>query len=238
METRIKWLNSPQIGADEIKAFADAVRKQPFTKGSSRGFIPSEIRPRSVSGRFIERIEGSRRFTDPFGVVFDVPFVSYEAITFRIAASYPHIELVNSPRSTKRLFSIVDSCCKDSFTIEPAAADLDRWLDAIGDVLGPATVEEFRCDDIAVDSGLAADMTFAGSGDILASARKFLGKRIREMVYAKVSFDLGNRKLRATLFSSGVAKLYSEYDDGIVATLRGCLGQTITPSERSQSGRT
>jgi hypothetical protein len=226
METRIKWLHSPSLSGRNLGLLIAGIQAAPFTQESERGFIPTEIRGRSVSGRYIERISGKKIFIDPFGQKIEVPFITFETTTFRIGLNSPQIEITNPPRSLKRFFNTIASMSETTFTITPVSVNVVDWIDLLTSKLGDSYVSEIKCDDLSLSPSLVADMTFSGGKDVLQSTRQFLKSNFRNVSYALVNFDLGNQSLQVALYSTGIAKFFPECDPRIANIFRESINST------------
>jgi hypothetical protein len=223
METRVRWFRSQQLDSTVLKTLAAEVARHPFSAESARGFIATEVRPRSIAGRFVQRITGERVFRDAFGGVVKMPFVTFETTAFRLSSVAPQIELLDAPRGARRLFQFLGEVSPIAFSVESIEVDPIAWIEALVPTFGPATVRELGCRDLTITPSLAADMTFSGSGDVLAASRKFLGSKFQAVRFARADFASGSRTVGFQFQSSASLKALTEVPVGALNTIREAL---------------
>jgi len=234
METRIKWLHSSGLSRRNLGLIIAGIESAPFTQESARGFIPTEIRGKSISGRYIERITGKKVFFDPFGEEIEVPFTTFETTSFRIGLDAPEIEITNPARSLRRFFNAISALSDATLTSSPISVNVTDWITALSQRLGESTVSKIKCDDLTLSASLVADMTFSGGKDVLQSTRQFLKSNFRNVSYALVNFDLGNQSLEVALYSTGVAKFFTEFDSRTINVFRESINVSVSIEKDSQ----
>lgn len=223
METRIRWFRSPQLDASALKTLAAEVARHPFSAQSERGFFQTEVHAKSIAGRFVQRVTGEQVFRDAFGGAVKVPFVTFETTAFRLSSVAPQIELLDAPRSARRMLQYLGELGSMSFTVEPIEIDPVAWIEALVPTFGAATVRELGCRDLTISPSLAADMTFTGSGDVLASSRKFLGAKLQSVKFARAEFANGNRPLEIQFHSAASIKTFTDVPPGSLNSIREAL---------------
>lgn len=223
METRARWFSSPQLDAAVLKALAAEIARHSFSAESTRGFIATEVRPRSIAGRFIQRIAGEQVFRDAFGAAVRMPFVTFETTAFRLSSVAPQIELLDAPRGARRLFQFLGELSPSPFTVEAVEVDPIAWIDALVPTFGSATVRELGCRDLAITASLAADVTFSGGGNVLAESRKFLGAKFQSVKFARADFASDSRTVAFHFQSSASIKALTEIPVGALTTIREAL---------------
>lgn len=227
METRVKWIESPQIDSGAMKNLAREIQGRIFSQNVSRGFLPDAIRrPRFITGKFIERIEGTRLVADPFGSSLELPFVTFETVTFRISSEFPHFEILDAPRSLNRFTNFLSEISGVRFSLSPVSADPMLWAENLSQTWGEMTVSELRSDNLTITPSLSADITLSGSCDILVAARKYFSPRPLVVSIINATFGEGARQIRATLSNLGSCKVTLEPQDQRFADLRTALQQS------------
>lgn len=220
MESRAKWFRSRQIDAGLLKALAAEISRHPFSPQSDQGFIQTEVRGKSVAGRFVQRITGEQVFRDAFGGTVKMPFVTFETTTFRLSSVAPQIELLDAPRTARRMFQFLGELTTTSFAVETVEVDPILWIEALVPAFGTATVRELGCRGLTISPTLAADMTFTGSGDVLAASKKFLGSKLQAVKSARAEFPNGNRPLEIQFNAAASIRAFREIPSGTLNAIR------------------
>lgn len=223
METRIRWFRSPQLDAGVLKKLAAEIARHPFSAQSERGFIQTEVRAKSIVGRFIQRVTGEQVFRDAFGGAVKMPFVTFETTSFRLSSVAPQVELLDAPRSARRLFQFLGELGSTTLAVDVLEVDPVAWIEALVPTFGAATFRELGCRDLAISPSLAADITFTGSGDILASSRKFIGAKISSVKFAQAEFANENRPFEIQFHVTGSIKTFTDIPSGTLNSIREAL---------------
>ena len=223
METRTRWFRSSQLDAGVLKTMAAEIARHPFSAHSERGFIQTEVRAKSIAGRFVQRVTGEQVFRDAFGGAVKMPFVTFETTAFRLSSVAPQVELLDAPRSARLLFQFLGELGSMSMSVNVIDVDPVAWIEALVPTFGTATVRELGCRDLTISPSLAADMTFTGSGDVLASSRSFLGAKLQSVKFARAEFANGNRHLEIQFHATASIKTFTEVSPGALNSIRDAL---------------
>jgi hypothetical protein len=229
METRAKWVESPEIDSSVLKELSREVQSRLFTNRIARGFLIDSIRPRSIAGKFIERIEGTRLVADPFGTNLELPYVTFETVNFRIYSEFPQFEFVNAPRSLVRFTNFISEILEVSFSLKPILIDPLVWGEKLTVPWGKMSVSELRSDNLNISQSLSADITLSGNGDILNAAQKYFSPRPLVPSIINASFGDGDNQLNATLSNIGSCKVALEPQDRRFPALRDALQRAAHP---------
>ncbi|HVU45425.1 MAG TPA: hypothetical protein VHD85_04820 [Terracidiphilus sp.] len=206
-----------------LKTLAAEIARHPYSAHAERGFIQTEVRGKSIAGRFIQRVIGEQIFRDAFGGAVKMPFVTFETTAFRLSSVAPQIELLDAPRGAKRMFQFLDELGSISLAVDVIEVDPVAWIEALVPTFGTATVRELGCRDLAISPSLAADMTFTGSGDVLASSQKFLGPKLKSVKFARAEFANGNRSFEIQFNTSASIKAITDLPSGALNSIRDVL---------------
>lgn len=66
-------------------------------------------------------------------------------------------------------------------------------------------------------------MTFTGSGDVLASSRKFLGAKLQSVKFVRAEFANGNRPMEFQCHATASIKTLTEVAPGALNSIREAL---------------
>jgi hypothetical protein len=227
METRARWFRSPQLDAGVLKTLAAEIARHPFSAQSERGFIQTEVRAKSIAGRFIQRVTGEQVFRDAFGGAVKMPFVTFETTAFRLSSAPPQVELLDAPRSARRMFQFLSELGAMSLAVDVIEVDPVAWIEALVPTFGAVTVRELGCRDLTISPSLAADMTFTGSGDVLASSRKFLGAKLQSVKFVRAEFANGNHPIELQCHATASIKTFTEVPSGALNSIREALRKLV-----------
>lgn len=228
MESRTRWYASPQITRTFLNALKGGVSKRAFTTKSERGFLITSSRQDSVSGRYIEKITGKRLVPDPFGQTIELPFVTFETITFRLSSNFPQIELIDAPRNAKRLFLAISGVVTDTFSVEPVQWNVVDVLEAMESFVQNLRVEEAHFLGVPVTEKLVSDVVFYGSGDIRAAALREMKGKANRLGTTKGAFEFRTRNYRFEVSGLAGVKLKRVPDDELVVEFRSLAGKIGT----------
>jgi hypothetical protein len=206
-----------------LKTLAGEIARHPFSAQSERGFIQTEVRAKSIAGRFVQRVTGEQVFRDAFGGVVKMPFVTFETTAFRLSSVAPQVELLDAPRSARRMFQFLGELGLMSLAVDVIEVDPVAWIEALVPTFGAVTVRELGCRDLTISPSLAADMTFTGSGDVLASSRKFLGAKLQSVKFVRAEFANGNRPIEFQCHATASIKTFTEVPPGALNSIREAL---------------
>lgn len=202
---------------------AAEIARHPFSAQSERGFIQTEVRAKSIAGRFVQRVTGEQVFRDAFGGAVRMPFVTFETTVFRLSSLVPQVELIDAPRGARRMFQFLGELGSMSLTVDVIEVDPVAWIEALVPAFGALTVRELGCRDLTISSSLAADMTFTGSGDVLASSRKFLGSKLKSVKFVRAEFANKNRPIEFQCHATASIKTFTEVSPGALSSIREAL---------------
>lgn len=224
MEAKVKWMRGEEFTHPLFKALASDITRNTFSPKTNRGFFVTRARGNSISAKFIEKVSGNRKLTDPFGNTLELPYVTYEVLQFRLSLDFPQLEFVNSGRTTKKLFLYLTELSGASFGISPVHLDVNQFVQDIGAAWGGATIPAVDCSDVMITSEVAADVSFFGSGNVITTSQSFLKGRTHTLSRAKIEFK-DHRYPKLEVFNSGTVRIQGNPDVSAIDELRGLVAK-------------
>lgn len=139
---RIKWLGV--TWPFSMQTLAKRLRDLPFEDERAAGFVIDRVRQDSIEGRFFERVAYQETVRDPRGTELQFERISFNSLAFRCSASFPQLQIMDAPRSTKSFMSLLGQATAFEVAVSSLSVDLGRWIQE----LEARNVESLRCDAI------------------------------------------------------------------------------------------
>lgn len=222
-KTRVKWFLLP-IDRPKLRALADAMSAKPYTAKRGHGFVLSEVRATSISGRHVERTEREITGVDPHGEELKQTLIVYVHTSFTVSTSAPGLEVLDAPRSTKMLLGQISALSKFDLTVTGLDADPLVWLGRIEKEKLRAKVKELEYTDIAFRGGTTGMLTIRGKEDVRDAGQKIVGERQKQVHRVDVIVESESLpRTEITLERHGKAQVPTE----VLADLRNVLRSAL-----------
>jgi hypothetical protein len=229
METRIKWLQSSALGKVLLEGLETALRRNAFTKSLPRGFILERTRNDAIAGKYIERVEGKKNFTDPFGNTVELPTLNFDTTEFRISSGNPQLEFINPTRALKRLLILLGELADFGLSVQEVQVDVLRWATLASRSIGRLELNEVVYRDVTVTGSTAATIAFFGGANVQKDAAAFIGKRGHAVSRVTGSVRVGLRQYHCSFVESGRFTISPEPDPQVVRVVRESLAEATAP---------
>lgn len=173
---RLKWFRLP-IERPQLRNLANAMTGLPYNARRGHGFVLSEVRPSSISGRHVEKVEREIAGIDPFGEETKQTITTFVHSLFTVSTSAPGLEVVDAPRSLKMLISQLSALADFEVALTEVDVDPIDWLSHIEAHDVRAVVKEVEYADIAFRGGTTGALTVRGATDVRDAGNKIVGDR-------------------------------------------------------------
>jgi hypothetical protein len=177
MAERLKWFLGERITPDSLKLAAKQMLEWKYSEQGGWGFLLNEIRPRSIDGRFIERLVLKEEVVDPVGMVRQYERIIFQETSFLLRHEPPHLELRNAPRSVTTFLNQLGRAFDFAVAITPVQLNVMRFLSSLENRANGLTVSRITICDMAVAVGVEAKCVLVGEHDVRRHVRAFTAKR-------------------------------------------------------------
>jgi len=220
---RIKWFRLPLERA-QLRTLANAMTAMPYNARRGHGFVLDEVRPSSVAGRHVEKVEREIVGLDPFGEETKQTVTTFVHANFNLTTVAPGLEVIDAPRSLKMLISQISALANFEVALTEMEADPLLWLAAVEANDTQALVKEVEYADISFRGGTTGALTVRAVTDVRDAGNKIVGDRPKTV--RRVEASLQRASLPATdvtLERDGKAQIPAEALDTFRDFLRVAL---------------
>jgi hypothetical protein len=183
---RISWYSCKGLTSQKFKLLVRALLDNEFVENSVTGFRIEDARSEWVSGEYIEKTRFVESFIDPFGNDVEIPRLRFDVLKFQIFPTFPQIQLINPPRSSKNFLNEISRLLGFGVAIEIANPSLKKWIEEISAHCEDFEVKRVLYSEILIDSGIIGTLAVSGEGDVREGAKVFVGSKPSKMT--KISF--------------------------------------------------
>ena len=236
MSTRFKWFSVSPMRREELKAASERFLKEKYVDSKGFGVLLQDVRSNYLNGQYIEKTIVKERVVDPFGkeTVFEIP--QYRTVFFRLASSFPQLELVNPLRSLGQFLTFFGDCTDNSTAVEPVIFDLASVCDLLHKDGEQVTVRNASVSNIVLSNTVSADASIHGEEDVMSSVNSFMGKRKYLFSGTKTTFRLAGEDYCAELSSSGRVRLLMGDVAKFTGAFRRILGKVAGAAANDGNG--
>jgi hypothetical protein len=224
---RIRWFKADW--PISLRALASKMRADPFKEDGVEGFIVDRVREDSVQGRFIEKISYKETIKSPFGEerVFDR--IIYTQLEFNLTNNFPHLELVDPPRSTQSYISKLLEFSNFALSVEPLSVDLIEWTNLFqATVKQDVTINSVHISGLEIQRGVTAKVVVTGDKDVRGALELIARKRQYRLEKVHLQVFSNGAAVPIYLSNSGSARLETLDVDEFLPALRSSLPRKIS----------
>lgn len=223
---RLKWLRAESRSS--IREIAKQLQREAFREGVDTGFLLDRARDNALEARYVERIEFTETFMDPFGNSQTATRVVYKEVDFTLTKKFPGLELRMPPRGLAAFVNRLMKASNFSMTIENCNVDVLRWTRAIEKAIGAkAGIKGAIATDIELGEGAVAKVGIVAPKDVRPALAEILGGRKHKLSNLQLEYNADGLTQRLML-SADCAVRYSEHlADSDLDAVRETLGDLI-----------
>lgn len=224
---RVRWLSA--TWPVSMRILGTRMKGYPFTPDSFDGFVVERIRDHSIEARFIEKITYSQVTIDPFGNEETFQHTAYRSVNFTLSSEFPHIEIKDSPKSTKDFVNKLLELCNFSLTVAPISVNLIDWVNGFQKSFQRAViVDSIQLSDLELEDGVSAKVLLKGSRDVRDAAFHLAPKKKYHLDKLQVKAKIGEIHIPIHLSSTGGATIPSDFFEELLPLLRSSLPTPAT----------
>lgn len=224
---RLKWMRAESHSS--LREIAKQLQKMTFQEGEDSGFLVDRARDGSIDARYIEKLEFSETFADPFGNSQVINRVLYKEVEFTLTKRFPELELRMAPRGLAAFMNGLMKASSFSMTIENYNVDLIRWTKAIEKSLGvKGVVRSATATDIELAEGATAKASVVAPKDARAGLTEILVGRKHKLSSIQVEYVSAGSPQRLMLSSDCAIRYSDRLADNELEAIREALEQVFT----------
>lgn len=220
MITRVRWYSIGMLDKTLLEQIASAMLKAKYSPNSKNGFSIANIRPDSIEGKFIEKIELQSEIIDPFGNKTQFTRLRYKQVPFLLSVRNASIELYDSPRGLKTFFNQLSKFSGRVITISAPEVNLSEWMERIAQLTNGVSIGSLVIGNIPLSSTVSARVFIRGTEDIRNQLKDFVGARPYNIEKVDVAWGPENRRFQCELHQNGKADLMKGEEKDLLIVLR------------------
>lgn len=220
MITRVRWYSVGSLDRPLLEQIASAMLRAKYAPNAKMGYSLTNVRPDSIEGKFIERIELRSELIDPFGNKTEFTRLRYKQVPFLLSVRNAALELYDSPRGVKTLFNHLSKLSSRLITISAPEVNVMEWMTRIGKLTNGLVVKSMLIGDIPLSSTASARAMVKGSDDIREQVKLLLGNRIHNIEKVEIAWGSENHRSQCEIHQNGRADLISGEQKDMLAILR------------------
>lgn len=224
---RVRWLSANwpvsmrTLGA-RMKGFL-------FTPDSFDGFVVERVRDNSIEARFIEKFSYSELTIDPFGNEEIFQRIAYRSVNFTLFSEFPHIEIKDSPKSTRDFISKLLELCNFTLTVTPISVNLFDWVNEFHKRFERTViVDSIQLSGLELEEGVSAKVLLKGSRDVRDAVFHLATSKKYHLDKLQIKVMIGEKYVPIHLSSTAGATIPSDFFEELLPLLRTSLPITST----------
>jgi len=209
-----------------IRTFGKKLNDKTFSNDLNDGFLIDRVRDTYIEARYIEKVAVANTVQDPLGNEYSYERIDYRQTEFRLANSYPQLELTNPPRGIQAFTSRLSELGDFSLSVSPLEVNVLRWAEHLSELFPERfLVDAIQASGLVVDENVTARVILSGTSDVRRPLLRFTnGRKFGGLDRLQVRFGVGRETAKILLFADGAAKLISDDPtEDIASTLRKAL---------------
>lgn len=225
METRFRWLQLAPFSRQQLNLLAGEMQTRAYSRNKQNGFVMTTVRSDSLEGIYIERFQFVETLKDPLGGEISVNRVEFRRTEFRIATTYPQLELRNPGRSVKVLLTQIASALDHKVAITSVEITPLEWVAAIERDGKAVTVLAVRTNRFQVSNAVSGSIQLVGTQDVRKHVKDLLGKRQATVDGLLCGWSTESGDWRIELRLGGSARILSAPDNDGSTLLRRAISK-------------
>lgn len=222
---KIRWLKAEwPLSISEI---SKALLAHQYNDTTGHGFLLSTADQFNIAGSYIEKITNISVVTDPFGNQIESIDVTYYTSKFYIDSSSNVLELIDPPRSIRKLLNKFHNILGIGLELSEIKVDPLIWLHLIEEVYGQLLVQNISSSGITVSPNGLARVSVAGKKDIRREFGQLTGNKFCIIDKIKASGTIENCNVSIELSKNGATQINGQIFDTLQDTLKKCLTKVI-----------
>ena len=227
---RVRWLSA--TWPVSMRTLGTRMKGCPFTPDSFDGFVVERIRDHSIEARFIEKITYSEVTIDPFGNEETFQRTAYRSVNFTLSSEFPHIEIKDSPKSTKDFVNKLLELCNFSLAVTPISVNLFDWVNEFQkSIARTVIVDSIQLSDLELAEGVSAKVLLKGGRDVRDAVFHLAQKKKYHLDKLQVKVKIDEKYASIHLSNAGAATIPSDLFEELLPLLRASLP---TPARSKQ----
>lgn len=217
MNTRISVMNIGRLRQIGLEFLHEKMLEDKFDDDSTSGFWIERANERELSGRFIEKHATEEIIVDPFGRELRFNRVFFAEQHFELRLTSPNLVLRDPSPVMKRLIGRLSEYSNFRIVVMPIECSAMQLLEVLVQRLENVETYAMSFAAFSVTPDITVRMSFKGTADVRAEARKFLGARRGEPEALKLQFTFADVIRRCELRENGAVQIYGEYEPELVS---------------------
>jgi hypothetical protein len=213
-----------------ISKLATELKSKPYGDDTPNGFVLDKLRPDSLHGRYIERIELTEEIIDPFGKSQTFQRIEFRQCKFIASTTGPGLELIDPPRSTQGLISAFISASGYQLVLKPVSLDVMKWVICYRNIRNErqsdSVIDYMQVGGVTLSGGVTSKVVFNGKKDVLGAASEMMDGKSYVVEKTRLRFGEKNKK-HIVLTKSGSATITSDNPLLFADQLRAALSEAL-----------
>jgi hypothetical protein len=149
--------------------------------------------------------------------------VEFEKVAFAFGLDPPVLELRNPPRSLGTFFNSVAQTLVFKVAIQPIEVDVSKWVKAFAPSVDAFSVTGASIADITLSNGISARVVVAGTSDVRATMKRFVGQYPNVIVRLQLSGLFRSLPFKCDLYNDAKVNILDGVEEELTSILRKSL---------------
>jgi hypothetical protein len=194
-----------------------------YSEGAPWGFVDVRNQGDTITGTFVERFESEQNVTDPFGNLKIYKVINYSQARFNITTSFPHLELIEPPRSVAPLLTELSRAFGNNLVFSQIQLDVPQFINDFRHKVSSLFVTSATLDDVPLTNDIFARIHVNGSGEIRNHLKELNLAHKIEFQKVCVCGHTKTGQFRLELSSDARLQVQAGIADELIRLVRTCL---------------
>jgi hypothetical protein len=220
---RLQWFTFSGINSAALRELASRMLDDRYVADRSWGFLVDDVRPSSISGRFIEKELVVSTVEDPFGNTQRFEHTIFQKTRFRIDLTRHWMEIQDAPRTLASFFSRLSEHSQFKASVEPILFQPLAWFHVFRKTARDAVMTKAVIDDFELVEKVMVRAAVFSDADVEAHLQKLVGKRKVTASAIQICFTKDSEIYRASVSASGRIRILTAAHEAALDVIRAAV---------------